>query len=61
MQNVFTRSELELGGPRNGLEIDLRSSRGVRSAPFFAPIPNLPTNRAGGRAGGASRGGPGGQ
>ena len=55
MRNCLRRSKLELRGPRNGLEIGPRSSRGVRSAPFFAQMPNLPTKRAGGRAGGASR------
>eukprot|EP00969_Alexandrium_andersonii_P336342 14866564-Alexandrium_andersonii.AAC.1 len=49
MRNRLRRSKLEL-----------RGSRGVRSAPFFAQMPNLPTTWAGGRAGGASRGGLGG-
>eukprot|EP00969_Alexandrium_andersonii_P305017 13482705-Alexandrium_andersonii.AAC.1 len=47
-------------GPRHGLNIDLRGSRGVHSAPFFSQTPNLPTRRAGGRTRGTSRGGPGG-
>eukprot|EP00969_Alexandrium_andersonii_P153583 6791562-Alexandrium_andersonii.AAC.1 len=55
-QTCLRRSSLELHGPRRGLEIALRSSRGVRSAPFFAQMPNPPTKVAGGRAGGASRG-----
>eukprot|EP00969_Alexandrium_andersonii_P373248 15483559-Alexandrium_andersonii.AAC.1 len=42
-QNRFRRAELELRGPRNDLEIDPRSSRGVRSVPSFVEIPNLPT------------------
>eukprot|EP00969_Alexandrium_andersonii_P101866 4495995-Alexandrium_andersonii.AAC.1 len=33
----------ELRGPNKGLEIGPPSSRGVRSAPLFAQIPNLPT------------------
>eukprot|EP00969_Alexandrium_andersonii_P125567 5551239-Alexandrium_andersonii.AAC.1 len=43
MQNRFTRSNLELPRPRNGLRIGPRTSRGVRSAPFLTEIPNLPT------------------
>eukprot|EP00969_Alexandrium_andersonii_P143703 6354568-Alexandrium_andersonii.AAC.1 len=50
--NCLRRSKLERRGPRNGLNIDLRSSRRVRSAPFFAQMPNPPTKWAGGRAGG---------
>eukprot|EP00969_Alexandrium_andersonii_P070086 3092884-Alexandrium_andersonii.AAC.1 len=46
MQDCFRRSELELRGPRNGLECDPRSSRGVRSAPLFALIPKLTTTGA---------------
>eukprot|EP00969_Alexandrium_andersonii_P307673 13600583-Alexandrium_andersonii.AAC.1 len=42
-QNRFRRSNLELRGPNNGLRIGARSSGGVRSAPFCALIPNLPT------------------
>eukprot|EP00969_Alexandrium_andersonii_P054440 2396356-Alexandrium_andersonii.AAC.1 len=42
-QNRNTRSNLELRGPRSGLEMGPRSSRGVRSAQLFADIPNLPT------------------
>eukprot|EP00969_Alexandrium_andersonii_P081540 3593980-Alexandrium_andersonii.AAC.1 len=34
MQNCFGRSELEQRGSRNGLKIDPRSSRGVRSVPL---------------------------
>eukprot|EP00969_Alexandrium_andersonii_P352610 15438051-Alexandrium_andersonii.AAC.1 len=55
MQNRFRRSDLEPRGPKDGLKSGPRSSRGVRSAPLLAQIPNLPTKRAG-RAGGASRG-----
>eukprot|EP00969_Alexandrium_andersonii_P080030 3527671-Alexandrium_andersonii.AAC.1 len=43
MQNSFRRSSLEPSGPRKGLEIAPPSSRGVRSAAFFAEIPNLLT------------------
>eukprot|EP00969_Alexandrium_andersonii_P373856 15484956-Alexandrium_andersonii.AAC.1 len=43
MQNRFRRSKLELRGPRNGLEMGPRSSRGVHSARFSAQIPNLTT------------------
>eukprot|EP00969_Alexandrium_andersonii_P241681 10672875-Alexandrium_andersonii.AAC.1 len=43
MQNRFTRSNLELRGPKSGLKIGPRSSRGVRSAPFLAQISNLLT------------------
>eukprot|EP00969_Alexandrium_andersonii_P085037 3750753-Alexandrium_andersonii.AAC.1 len=50
------RSKLELRSPRNDHGIARRSSGGVRSAPLFAQIPNLPMRRAGRRAGGASRG-----
>eukprot|EP00969_Alexandrium_andersonii_P167510 7405012-Alexandrium_andersonii.AAC.1 len=42
-QNRFKRSNLELRRPKNGLNIGPRSSRGARSAPFSAQIPNLPT------------------
>eukprot|EP00969_Alexandrium_andersonii_P141874 6272601-Alexandrium_andersonii.AAC.1 len=45
-QNHFRRSNLELRGPRNGLEISPRSSQRGRSAPFSVQIPNLLT-RAG--------------
>eukprot|EP00969_Alexandrium_andersonii_P297789 13161512-Alexandrium_andersonii.AAC.1 len=44
MQNRFTRSNLELRRPKNGLKIGTRSSRGVRSAQLLVEIPNLPTN-----------------
>eukprot|EP00969_Alexandrium_andersonii_P169356 7486506-Alexandrium_andersonii.AAC.1 len=46
MPNCVVRSELELRGPNKGLEIGLRSSRGVRSAQVFALIPNLTTKGA---------------
>eukprot|EP00969_Alexandrium_andersonii_P369661 15475638-Alexandrium_andersonii.AAC.1 len=46
MHTCFSRSELELRGPRNDLRIDHRSSRGVRSAPFLAQMPGLTTRRA---------------
>eukprot|EP00969_Alexandrium_andersonii_P131975 5836264-Alexandrium_andersonii.AAC.1 len=39
MHNRFGPAEPELRGPRNGPNIDPRSSRAVRSAP--AQIPNL--------------------
>eukprot|EP00969_Alexandrium_andersonii_P179247 7924258-Alexandrium_andersonii.AAC.1 len=39
--NCFKCSEVELRGPMNGLNMGPRSSRGMRSAPLFAPIPNL--------------------
>eukprot|EP00969_Alexandrium_andersonii_P220465 9737953-Alexandrium_andersonii.AAC.1 len=41
-QHRFRRSSLDLRGPRNGLEMGPRSSRGVRSVPLLAQIPNLP-------------------
>eukprot|EP00969_Alexandrium_andersonii_P336148 14858095-Alexandrium_andersonii.AAC.1 len=44
VQHRLRPPELELRRPRNGLEIGLRSSRGVRSAPLFAQILDLPTN-----------------
>eukprot|EP00969_Alexandrium_andersonii_P250751 11082547-Alexandrium_andersonii.AAC.1 len=40
-QNRFRRSNLEVRGPRNGLKIGPPSSRGVRSAPFLAQIPEI--------------------
>eukprot|EP00969_Alexandrium_andersonii_P259457 11472883-Alexandrium_andersonii.AAC.1 len=46
MRNCCTHSKLELRGPRNGVEIGPRSSRGVHSVPSFAPIPN-PTTEGG--------------
>eukprot|EP00969_Alexandrium_andersonii_P165333 7306914-Alexandrium_andersonii.AAC.1 len=49
MKHRFTRSNLELRGPRKDLNIGTRSSRGVRSAPSFAQIPNLPTTAGLGR------------
>eukprot|EP00969_Alexandrium_andersonii_P097701 4313401-Alexandrium_andersonii.AAC.1 len=49
-------SKLALRGPRNGVTICSQSSRGVRPALLFTQVPNLPTKRAGGRAGCASRG-----
>eukprot|EP00969_Alexandrium_andersonii_P041221 1807401-Alexandrium_andersonii.AAC.1 len=42
-QHRFRRSNLELRGPKNGLNIGLQRSRGVLSVPQFAQIPNLPT------------------
>eukprot|EP00969_Alexandrium_andersonii_P238172 10512891-Alexandrium_andersonii.AAC.1 len=45
MINCITRSELELQGPRSGLELGPRGSRAACSAQPFAHIPNLPTNR----------------
>eukprot|EP00969_Alexandrium_andersonii_P049660 2179658-Alexandrium_andersonii.AAC.1 len=56
MRNRLWHSTLELRGPRNDLRIDPRSSGGERSAPLFALMPNLVTDGAGGRTGGASRG-----
>eukprot|EP00969_Alexandrium_andersonii_P280037 12379416-Alexandrium_andersonii.AAC.1 len=58
-RNGLRRLKLELRGPRNHLKIGPQTSGEVRSAPLLAQMPNLPTKRAGGRAGGASRGGPG--
>eukprot|EP00969_Alexandrium_andersonii_P217863 9623918-Alexandrium_andersonii.AAC.1 len=46
MQNGSRRSELELRGPRKGLEGGPRSSRGACSAWCFALIPNLRTTGA---------------
>eukprot|EP00969_Alexandrium_andersonii_P247996 10958783-Alexandrium_andersonii.AAC.1 len=45
MQNRFRRSNLELRGPRSGLKICPRSSRGVRSAQLCMEIPNPPPER----------------
>eukprot|EP00969_Alexandrium_andersonii_P016001 700232-Alexandrium_andersonii.AAC.1 len=46
MHHCLRCSELELRGPRNGLELDPRSSRGARPAPLFALTPNLTTKGA---------------
>eukprot|EP00969_Alexandrium_andersonii_P311589 13768131-Alexandrium_andersonii.AAC.1 len=46
MQTRCTRSNLELREPRNGLKLDPRNSRWVRSAPLFALIQNLTTRGA---------------
>eukprot|EP00969_Alexandrium_andersonii_P308927 13652968-Alexandrium_andersonii.AAC.1 len=46
MQIRFTRSNLELRGHRNGLEIGPRSSRWLHSAPLVAQVPNPPTKWA---------------
>eukprot|EP00969_Alexandrium_andersonii_P364340 15463936-Alexandrium_andersonii.AAC.1 len=46
MHDGFGRSEPELRGPGKDLEIDTRSSRGLRSVPFFALIPDLTSKRA---------------
>eukprot|EP00969_Alexandrium_andersonii_P106445 4696328-Alexandrium_andersonii.AAC.1 len=43
MQNRFRRSNLELRGPRSGLENGSRSLRAVRSAQSFVEIPGPPT------------------
>eukprot|EP00969_Alexandrium_andersonii_P216302 9553812-Alexandrium_andersonii.AAC.1 len=43
MHNGERRSELDLRGPRKGLEIGAGSSRGVYSAWLFALIPTLTT------------------
>eukprot|EP00969_Alexandrium_andersonii_P079639 3511295-Alexandrium_andersonii.AAC.1 len=43
MQHRCRRSELELRGPRNGLRIDPRGSRGMRCASLHVEIPNLTT------------------
>eukprot|EP00969_Alexandrium_andersonii_P090067 3976992-Alexandrium_andersonii.AAC.1 len=43
MQNSFRRSKLELHGAGNDLQIGLRSSRRVHSAPFCVQIPNPST------------------
>eukprot|EP00969_Alexandrium_andersonii_P210758 9308875-Alexandrium_andersonii.AAC.1 len=43
MQHRFRRSNLELRGPRNGLQIGPRSPPGEHAAPFFAEAPNLTT------------------
>eukprot|EP00969_Alexandrium_andersonii_P326466 14425104-Alexandrium_andersonii.AAC.1 len=42
-QHCFKRSELEPRGPRNGLQIGPRSSRGARSALLCAQTPKLQT------------------
>eukprot|EP00969_Alexandrium_andersonii_P373151 15483343-Alexandrium_andersonii.AAC.1 len=39
-QNHFRRSNLELRGPRGGLNFGPRGSRGVRSGQLFVEIPN---------------------
>eukprot|EP00969_Alexandrium_andersonii_P070237 3099934-Alexandrium_andersonii.AAC.1 len=56
MRNCLRRSKLELRGPRNGPKIAFQSSGRVRSVRCFVQMPNPLTKRAGGRAGGASRG-----
>eukprot|EP00969_Alexandrium_andersonii_P088209 3889981-Alexandrium_andersonii.AAC.1 len=43
MQHRFRRSELELRGPRKGLKIGPRSSRGVRSDAVSYTHLTLPT------------------
>eukprot|EP00969_Alexandrium_andersonii_P000164 7146-Alexandrium_andersonii.AAC.1 len=43
LQHRFRRSNPELRGPRTNIEIRPPSTRGVRSAPLLALIPNLPT------------------
>eukprot|EP00969_Alexandrium_andersonii_P019678 858852-Alexandrium_andersonii.AAC.1 len=43
MQTCLRRSELEPRGPRNGLEIDPRSFRGVTSTPLSAQTPKMQT------------------
>eukprot|EP00969_Alexandrium_andersonii_P008232 357948-Alexandrium_andersonii.AAC.1 len=58
MRKCLRHFKLKLRGPRNGRNIDPRSSAGCILRRFFVQTPNLPTKRAGGRAGGASRGGP---
>eukprot|EP00969_Alexandrium_andersonii_P025128 1098109-Alexandrium_andersonii.AAC.1 len=58
MQNRFRRSELELQGPENDLEFHSRRSSPGGSASFCALNPMVTTTQPGGRAGGASRGGP---
>eukprot|EP00969_Alexandrium_andersonii_P084979 3748327-Alexandrium_andersonii.AAC.1 len=59
MPNRFRRSNLELRGPENDLKVNPRRSRPGDSAPFCALSPMVTTRLAGGRAGGASRVGPG--
>eukprot|EP00969_Alexandrium_andersonii_P248694 10989273-Alexandrium_andersonii.AAC.1 len=44
-QHRARRLELELCGPRDGLESGPRSSRGVRSAPTLVDTPNPPPKR----------------
>eukprot|EP00969_Alexandrium_andersonii_P092181 4070811-Alexandrium_andersonii.AAC.1 len=46
MHISLRRSELELRGPRKGIEIGPRSFRGVRSVQLLALIPNLTTGGA---------------
>eukprot|EP00969_Alexandrium_andersonii_P047928 2103263-Alexandrium_andersonii.AAC.1 len=55
MRNRIRRSEHELRGPTQGLEVGPRSSRGVPSAQSFTQMSNPPTKRAGERAGWPSR------
>eukprot|EP00969_Alexandrium_andersonii_P303696 13425801-Alexandrium_andersonii.AAC.1 len=55
MHNCIRQSKLELRGPRSGIDIAVRSSRGVGSAPVFQQMLNLSTKRANERAGGAPR------
>eukprot|EP00969_Alexandrium_andersonii_P138413 6120853-Alexandrium_andersonii.AAC.1 len=43
MRNRLRRSELELRGPRHGLESGCSNSPGERSERLFALIPNLAT------------------
>eukprot|EP00969_Alexandrium_andersonii_P153157 6772848-Alexandrium_andersonii.AAC.1 len=56
MQNRIRRSKLELRDPGNDLKLHSRGSRPGGSASFCALSPMVATKRAGGRAGGASRG-----
>eukprot|EP00969_Alexandrium_andersonii_P012584 548275-Alexandrium_andersonii.AAC.1 len=59
MQNRFMRSKRELRGPNNDLDVHPSSSRTGDSAPVCGRNPMVTTKQAGGRAEGASRGGPG--
>eukprot|EP00969_Alexandrium_andersonii_P259074 11455169-Alexandrium_andersonii.AAC.1 len=51
------RSKLELRRSRKDIRVGFLSRRWVHPAALFTQMPNLATRRAGGRAGGASRGG----
>eukprot|EP00969_Alexandrium_andersonii_P354407 15442086-Alexandrium_andersonii.AAC.1 len=57
MRDCLRHSKLELRGSRNNLRSCPQSSGGRALCHYFAQVPNPPTKRAGGRAGGASRGG----
>eukprot|EP00969_Alexandrium_andersonii_P161585 7141512-Alexandrium_andersonii.AAC.1 len=60
-RNRFRRSDVELRSSENDLKFDPRRSCPGGSASFRALSPTVTARQAGGRAGGASRGRPGGR